>query len=135
MRSKADISSAHSGQGNEAVKSMTNTFDFPLMSVSTLYLHTSSRSSLTQTARSALLYKTKYVSMNNLPAKATAWRTLPPCSTCPLYSQIANQHTHQALRDFLVKFQKRERILVKEKGPKKRTTQGLCGGHVLFSTE
>lgn len=108
LRSKADISSAHSGQGNEAVKSMTNTFDFPLMSVSTLCLHSSSRSSLTQTTRSALLYKTKYISMNNLPAEATAWRTLEPCPTCPPYRQIKHQHTHQALGVFLVKFQESE---------------------------
>lgn len=55
---------------------MTNTFDFPLMSVSALYRHTSSRSSLTEIARSALFYESKCISKNKLVAKSTMWRSL-----------------------------------------------------------
>lgn len=76
LRSRADISLAQSRQGNEVARSMTNTSDFPLMSVSALHRHTSSRSSLTETARSALLYESKCIFKNNLTANPKVGRTL-----------------------------------------------------------
>lgn len=52
------------------MRSMTNTFDFPLMSVSALNRHTSNRSSLTETARLALFYESQCISKNNLTAES-----------------------------------------------------------------
>lgn len=55
---------------------MTNPFDSPLTSVSALYRHTSSRSSLAERAGSALLGESKCTSKNNLTARSTVWTTL-----------------------------------------------------------
>lgn len=43
---KAGLTCPRSRRGNEVARNMTDTFDFPLMSVSALHRHTSSRSSL-----------------------------------------------------------------------------------------
>lgn len=58
------------GEEMKQMKSMTNTFDFPLMSVSALYRHTSSRSSLAETAKSALFHESKCISKNYLTAES-----------------------------------------------------------------
>lgn len=77
----------------ERMRSMTNTFDFSLMSVSALYRHTSSsRSSLTETARSALVYESQCISENYSTAKSKVQKgfegTCTPCSlSCQLQSR------------------------------------------------
>lgn len=60
----------------KGMRSMTNTFDFPLMPVSALYRHTSSRSSLTETASSARFRESQCISKNNLTAQSKVYRSL-----------------------------------------------------------
>lgn len=74
----------HLGAGEEMkqMKSMTNTFDFSLMSVSALYRHTSSRSSLTETAESALFHESKCISKNYLTAESKGFEATRTCSLC-----------------------------------------------------
>lgn len=83
-------------------RSMTNTSDLPLMSVSALHRHTSSRSGLTETARSALLYQSKCISRDNLTAKLHFEATCT-CKTCSLYCQLQPRQkpsTSRALKSF-----------------------------------